>query len=107
MQTKTLTAETLIIPFGKYKGMRVVDIAEIYIVDKNGEDKPAGLLYLQWLCTQEWYTYKDIIHEIIDKADLCNADKEEQEIIEEIKKPKKKKEGCVKINTESKVVDFQ
>ena len=44
-----LTPEKYVMVFGKYKNMRAVDVAEIYNVDTNGEDKPVGLLYIKFL----------------------------------------------------------
>ena len=49
MQSKTLTPENYVMRFCKYKNMKAVDIADIYEVDKNGNDKAVGLMYLKFL----------------------------------------------------------
>ena len=41
--------------------MRAVDVAEIYTVDKDGNDKPVGLMYLEWLRLQDWFKHADIL----------------------------------------------
>ena len=95
MQTQTLTPENYILRLGKYKNMRAADIAEIYEVDKNGEDQPKGLQYLQWLIEQDWFRHKDIIEQVIKNAIDCfsgDDDKEpEQPKKVEVKQKKEKK----------------
>ena len=71
MQTQYLTPENYVLRLGKYKNMRAVDVAEIYEVDKNGDDQPKGLQYLQWLIQQDWFRHKDIIEHIIKNAVDC------------------------------------
>ena len=61
--------EEYIMPFGKFKNMRIVDVAEICQVDKNGVDKCVGLHYLKWLCDQDWYRHKDIVEQVIKQAE--------------------------------------
>ena len=67
MSNKVISPEKYILAFGKYKNMRAVDVAQISVVDKAGNDKPTGLLYLEWLCEQEWFKHKDIVFEVIKK----------------------------------------
>ena len=86
-----LTPEKYVMAFGKYKNMRAVDVADIYNVDKNGEDKPVGLLYLQWLVDQDWFKHKDIVNEIIKSAIECTSG-DEKEPEPTPKEPKQKKE---------------
>ena len=59
--TETISPENYVMPFGKYKQMRAIDVADIYQVDKDGNDKPVGLMYLQWLVDQDWFKHKDIL----------------------------------------------
>ena len=84
--------EDYIMPFGKFKGMRVADILKIVIVDKNGLDQQTGLKYLNWLCAQDWYKNKEIIQKIIQEATKPSS--------EEKKKPEKKKKA-VKLLSDS------
>ena len=114
-----LKPESFILPFGKYKSMRAIDVVNITQVDKNGDDKPVGLLYLKWLVSQDWFRNTDIIEQII--KDVEDVDTETKEITQEINKPKikkseakptekktkKVKEGTVKISTENNVLEFQ
>ena len=55
------TTNQYVLPFGKYKGMYAVDAAEITVVDKNGNDKNVGLIYLEWLTKQAWFRDTEII----------------------------------------------
>lgn len=69
---QNLTPENYVMKFGKYKNMRAVDIADIYEVDKNGDDKPVGILYLKFLVEKcDWFKHKDIIEQIIKNAIDC------------------------------------
>ena len=70
-----MNSENYIIPFGKYKSMKLIDVIIIKCVDKNGQDKQTGLLYLQWLVTQDWFRHKDIVNDVISKCN--NTTKEE------------------------------
>ena len=88
-----LTPENYVMKFGKYKNMRAVDIADIYEVDKNGDDKPVGLLYLKFLVEKcEWFKHNEIIEQIIKSAIDCTAGDEEKEPQPTPKEPKQKKE---------------
>ena len=72
-------SEDYVMPFGKFKGMRAVDIAEIYIVDKNGVDQPTGLKYLEWLVLQPWFKHTEIITSIIETAKSCISEGKPEE----------------------------
>ena len=117
--SEIISPENYILKFGKYKNMRAIDVSEIYQVDKNGDDKPVGLQYLQWLIKQDWFKHTDIIEQIIKTAESCISDVEEE--VEEVKKeekpkkekkedkekkPKKNKDPIVKTIPESRIVDF-
>ena len=116
-----LKPENYVLRFGKYNKLRAVDVLHITEVDKNGEDKPAGLLYLKWLVEKaDWFKHKEIIQQILKDASVEDVDTETKEIVEEIKKPKikkeskptekepkKAKEGTVQISTENNVLEFQ
>ena len=81
MQKQILTPESYVMQFGKYRNMRAIDVANIYEVDKNGEDKPKGLLYLQWIAQQEWFKPTNIIEQIIKNAiDCVSADDEKEQV---------------------------
>ena len=93
--------------------MRAIDVSEIYQVDKNGDDKPVGLQYLQWLVKCDWFKHKDIIEQIIQTAESCISDVEVEVKKEEKpkkekkeKKPKKTKEPIVKPIPDSRIVNF-
>ena len=89
-----LTPESYVLKFGKYKGYKAVDVAELITVDKNGKDKPTGLIYLEWLCEQEWFKHKDIVLEVVRKAQgKSEADEPKK------KKDAKQKKGTVTIST--------
>ena len=100
--------EEYVLKFGKYKNMRAVDVAEIYVVDpKTQEDKPVGLLYLEWLCKQDWFKHKDIVEQVIQNAKGCMSDADaEMSPEEQPKKKEQKKKGTVKITT-NETLDFQ
>ena len=87
------TTNQYVLPFGKYKGMYACDVAEITVVDKNGNDKNVGLLYLQWLChpNQSWFRDTEIIKKIIEEAktNMSDADEEPESQPEPPKKEKK------------------
>lgn len=88
----TLTAENYVLKFGKYRGMRAADVADIFVVDKKGEDKPVGLQYLKWLVNQDWFKHTDIIQPIIKETEEAMGIKEEIKPAEEEKQKKVKKE---------------
>ena len=74
--------------------MRAVDVAQISVVDKSSNDKPTGLIYLEWLCEQEWFKHKDIVLEVIRKAQgQSEADEPKK------KKDAKQKKGTVSVST--------
>jgi|GEM_PF-4561590 len=110
--------ENYVMPFGKYRQMRAIDVSEIYQVDKDGNDKPVGLMYLQWLVKQDWFKHKEIIQQIIETAEQYISDPEETKPEEEKKpkkekkdpkqkeKPKKTKEQPLKNIAEGRTVDF-
>lgn len=117
-------SDNFVLPFGKYKGMYPSDVAQIRVVDKNGNEKQVGLQYLKWLVdkTTLFAKYKEAIQEIINNNDngMTDEDTETKEIVEEIKKPKvkkeakptekkpkKTKESTVNISTENNVLEFQ
>ena len=98
MQKQILTPESYVFRFGKYKNMKAIDVADIYEVDKNGEDKPKGLQYLQWIVQQEWFKHTNIIEQIIKSSIDCNSaddekeqEKPAQEAVQPDIKPKKEK----------------
>ena len=94
MQGKTLTPESYVMKFGKYKNMKAVDIADIYEVDKNGNDKAVGLMYLKFLVEKcDWFRHKEIIEQVIKNAvDCMSADEKEPEQPKHVEdKPKKEK----------------
>ena len=95
MSSKTISPEKYILAFGKYKNMRAVDVAQISVVDKAGNDKPTGLLYLEWLCEQEWFKHKDIVFEVIKKAQGSTSEVDESKK----KKDAKQKKGTVSVST--------
>ena len=121
-----ISPQRYILPFGKYRGMYASDIAQLTVVDKNGDDKPVGLLYLQGLSEQDWFKHKEILTQIIKDSEFEISTEDEKtdmsnkQIIEEVKKPKvkkseakptekkpkKSKEPTVQINTENNVVEF-
>ena len=89
-----LTPESYVLKFGKYKGYKAVDVAALITVDKNGNDKHTGLIYLEWLCEQEWFKHKDIVLEVVRKAKgKSEADESKK------KKDAKQKKGTVTIST--------
>ena len=94
MQTRALTPENYVLRFGKYKNMKAVDVADIYEVDKNSNDKPVGLSYLKFLVEKcDWFRHKDIIEQVIKNAIDCMSGDEgkEQEKTKEVKQKKEKK----------------
>ena len=107
-----IAPEKYIMPFGKYKGMYAADVAQIYVVDKDGNDKATGLMYLEWICKQDWFKHKEIIEKVISNAEQQgNVSEEEQEEEPAQKKKDKKsnKKSTVKISTDvdSKTLEFQ
>ena len=87
--TSNITPDQYIFKFGKYNKMRAVDVAQIYEVDKDGNDIPKGFQYLKFLVEKcDWFRHKDIIEQIINKYDNeLNVDDNEPK--KEIKKEKK------------------
>ena len=69
-QTFKITPESYVFKFGKYKDMKAVDVAKIYTVDKNGQEQPKGMKYLEWSCApeQNWFKHADIIQQVINNA---------------------------------------
>ena len=102
--TSNITPENYVFKFGKYNKMRAVDVAQIYEVDKDGNDVPKGLQYLKFLVQKcDWFRHKDIIEQIINKYDNeLNVDDNEPK--KEIKKEKKVNK-TVKIET-NKTIDM-
>ena len=68
--TTKIDSSKYVMPFGKYKGIKLTDPINLKTVDKNGEDKETGKLYLQWLVTNEWFKNADVIQEVLDGK--CN-----------------------------------
>ena len=90
----SITPESYVLKFGKYKGYKAVDVSVLITVDKNGNDKHTGLIYLEWLCEQEWFKHKDIVLEVVRKAQgKSEADEPKK------KKDAKQKKGTVTIST--------
>ena len=58
------TTNQYVLPFGKYKSMYASDVALLTTVDKNGNDKNVGLIYLEWLTKQAWFRDTEIIKKI-------------------------------------------
>ena len=106
MQTKALTPESYVFRFGKYKNMRAADVAELYEVDKNGDDKPVGLLYLQFLVEKcDWFRHKDIIEQIIKGAvDCCSGDDGKEPETPKPVEAKQKKEKTIKKEKSEKAI---
>ena len=100
--------EDYILRFGKYKNYRAIDVAQIYVVDKDGNDKPVGLMYLSWVCKQDWFKHKDIVEQVIQNAKGCMSDADAEMSPEEKQKKKesKKKKGTVQIEI-NETLDFQ
>ena len=95
-----------------------MDVLNITEIDKNGKVKPAGYIYLKWLVEKaDWYRHKSVIRESLNEYGntLSDVESKTKEIVEEIKrpkikkeaKPKKTQEGTVKISTENNVLEFQ
>ncbi len=82
--TSTLsTPENYVMSLGKYKGMKVIDIAKIRLVDKFGIERPAGLRYLRWLSTQDWFGRQDVIKQILSQV---GGEDEEEDIKPKVQK---------------------
>ena len=110
--TSKITPQEYVLRFGKYKNQRACDVAEIYTVDADGNDKPVGLMYLEWLCEQDWFKHANILQQIIENAKSNmseEADSEPEPQPEPKKKKDSKKTAKVTINAPdvSKVIDFQ
>ena len=56
--SQIFTADSYVLKFGNLKFFKAIDAAKIKTVDKNNEEKPTGLLYLQWLVGQD----KQFVH---------------------------------------------
>ena len=104
-------AENYVMKFGKFKGMKLVDILKIVTVDKNGNEKLTGLLYLQWLINQEWFKHKDLVKNVIQSISDEEESEKEQEPQPPKPKPKpKKKEKKVKVGIveeDNKILNFE
>ena len=106
--TSKISPEDYVLKFGKYKNMRAIDVAQIYVVDKDGNDKATGLMYLEWICKQEWFKHKDIIEKVISNAEQQgNASEEEPQQKKKDKKPKKKSTVKISTDVDSKTLEFQ
>ena len=107
--TSKFTPENYVMPLGKYRGMRAVDVSKLYTVDKNGEDVDSGVKYLTWLIQQNLFKHADIIRAIIGDTKQCATDTEEKPKPEPKKTNPKEKKTTVKITTEekSKTVNFE
>ena len=83
-----LTPDTYVIPFGRWKGVRATDVAEIFVV-KGDEDIPVGLNYLKSLAQKDWFKYAYLLNSIIKDTEdaMCKQDV----IKNDIKKKNKKK----------------
>ena len=100
--TSNISIDQYIFKFGKYNKMRAIDVAQIYEVDKDGNDVPKGLQYLKFLVQKcDWFRHKDIIEKIINRYELNVDDNEPKK---EIKKEKKINK-TVKIET-NKTIDM-
>ena len=92
--------------------MKAVVIADIYEVDKNGNDKPVGLMYLKFLVEKcEWFRHSEIIEHVINNAIDCMSGDEgkEQEKTKEVnqkKENKPKKEKSVPDTHTSTVINL-
>ena len=109
MQTQTLTPENYALRFGQYKNMRAVDVAEIYEIDKTGNEYPKGLaMYLQFLCKIDWFRHTDIIQKIINKAINEISDDEDRDHVHSLlnKDKKTKKAKKPKQKSTSNIVNF-
>ena len=86
--TSNITPDQYVFKFGKYNKMRAVDVAQIYEVNKEGNDVPKGLMYLKFLVQRcDWFRDTNIIEQIINKYDNeLNVD--DNETKKEIKKRK-------------------
>ena len=124
--SEIISPENYVLKFGKYKNMRAIDVSELYQVDKDGNDKPVGLLYLKWLVSCDWFKHKETIQKIIELAESTMSDpedakpeqeqeavkpkkekKEKKEPEQKEKKTKKSKEPVVKNVPESRIIDFE
>ena len=101
------TTNQYVLPFGKYKSMYASDVALLTTVDKNGNDKNVGLIYLEWLTKQAWFRDTEIIQKIIEEAktNMSEADEEPEAEPEPPKKEKKPKTKSINIE-HNKVLKF-
>ena len=108
MQTQTLTPENYVLRFGQYKNMRAVDVAEIYEIDKTGNEYPKGRMYLQFLCKTDWFRHTDILQKIINKAISDISDDEDRDHVHSSmnKDKKTKKDKKPKEKTTRNIVNF-
>jgi hypothetical protein len=65
---QTISPENYVMSFGKFKGMKAIDIVNIHTVDGNDVDVSTGLNYLEWLLEpeQKWFKHSDIIKKIVE-----------------------------------------
>ena len=63
------TSYNYIMPLGKYKSMKLNDIINIKSIDKNGDEKRTGVLYLKWIIKQDWFRHKDIVSKALTNSD--------------------------------------
>jgi hypothetical protein len=89
MTSLKISPEKYILPLGKYKGMYATDVVKIVVVDKKGNDKMDGLLYLEWLIQQHWFRDSEIIKKVIDNAKGKKPETEEESVPKKKKEPKK------------------
>ena len=96
-----------VLPFGKYKSMYASDVALLTTVDKNGNDKNVGLIYLEWLTRQAWFRDTEIITKVIQEAktNMSEANEEPETEPEPPKKEKKPKTKSINIE-HNKVLKF-
>jgi hypothetical protein len=114
----TLTPENYIMKFGKYCGMKAIDVANIRITDKNGKERREGLRYLKWVCQKDWFKHTSIIEQIISGVDDDEQQGDDEKEIKpkpiekkkkkEPKEPKATKNVQIKLKPtdESNILDF-
>ena len=108
MQTQTLTPENFVLRTGQYKDMRALDITQIYVIDRYGNNYPKGLMYLQFLCKTGWFRQIDILQKIINNAVNDISDDKERDRIHSLMNKDKKttKDKKPKGKTTSNIVNF-
>ena len=91
-----IAPEDYVFRFGRYNEMRAVDVAEIYKVDKDGEDVPVGLKYLIFLVEKcDWFRDTDIIKQVMGNAGNAMSEEADSEPEPE-PQPKRKKRRRIK-----------